>query len=147
MSSRAARLRRRSARVLCCCLTRGSYTVPTSTPPTRVSRWHECGQRTACGVCGTDRHALVILSTCAFVLLLNALPPSLTRSCAGKIGLINVFCRPDCLPASGPRANYEGLLGLPVMRAGRLVPLKATTHTVNEGRSWGDTSEGNKARL
>ena len=41
-------------------------------------------------------------------------------SAASKIGLLNVYCRPDCKPRDPERWNYPGLF-LPVVRDGRQV--------------------------
>lgn len=38
-----------------------------------------------------------------------------------KIGLLNVYCRPDCVPRDSQLWNYPGLY-LPVVRSGRQLP-------------------------
>jgi ectoine hydroxylase-related dioxygenase (phytanoyl-CoA dioxygenase family) len=63
---------------------------------------------------------------------------NINLSAESKIGLVNVFCRPDTLPAAGPRAGGEGTLGLALVRAGRLVEPVAGGGDVEVRRGWGD---------
>jgi hypothetical protein len=38
-----------------------------------------------------------------------------------KIGLLNVYCRPDCVPRDENLWNYPGMM-LPIVRSGALLP-------------------------
>eukprot|EP01052_Picozoa_sp_SAG31_P003837 SAG31_NODE_151_length_22216_cov_37.572139_20_plen_237_part_00 len=73
-----------------------------------------------------------------------------------KIGLINVYCRPDTLPSSGPRADGSGVLGLELVRGGRLLVPSSNQHPSSiagdieatvERRGWGDPERRAKARI
>ena len=77
--------------------------------------------------------------------------PRLTRSARqleSKIGLINVYCRPDCLPAAGPRADGTGTLGLALLRGGEPVAFEPPAEGGEQGgRGWGDADRRGRARL
>ena len=72
-----------------------------------------------------------------------------TDTTESKIGLINVFCRPDCLPRSGPRADGTGRLGLALVRDGSLVsptdPVQGSQSSVGHG--WGDIEHRGRAKI
>ncbi len=67
-----------------------------------------------------------------------------------KIGLINVYCRPDTLPLTGPLATGEVALGLALMRSGSLVDPGAAGPEAGGAvgkRGLGDTDRGGIAKL
>lgn len=72
-----------------------------------------------------------------------------TDTTESKIGLINVYCRPDCLPRSGPRADGTGRLGLELVRGGLLVspmrPEKGVQGSLSRG--WGDADRRGAAKI
>ena len=70
------------------------------------------------------------------------------RQLESKIGLINVYCRPDCLPAAGPRADGTGTLGLALLRGGETVAFEPPAEGEEQGgRGWGDADRRGGARL
>eukprot|EP01050_Picozoa_sp_SAG11_P014192 SAG11_NODE_1721_length_4374_cov_5.296374_2_plen_380_part_00 len=74
-------------------------------------------------------------------------------SSESKIGLINVYCRPDTLPAAGPRADGTGTLGLALVRNGQLVSVAESLPGVGDDevalqrRGWGDLDRRGRAKL
>ena len=80
---------------------------------------------------------------------------NINHSNESKVGLINVYCRPDTLPAAGPRATGEGTLSLALVRAGALIDLDddasgraaAPEAGARVKRGWGDADRRGKAKL